>query len=372
MEKVIEKLSEIKNPVSGKTFSEEVRLKSVQEKEGNLEVVYNSTGIGPQEKRQVEDQMIEALQGDWSEDNIIVKPFSENASTPTQGEQKPAPLKVGHEQAAPKKRVPNVGKVVAISSCKGGVGKSTFTSNLAIALKNQGKKVGVIDADIYGPSLPTLFGKKDEKPSASTNNKIKPIEAFGLKFISFGLFVEESEPVIWRGPMLGGVLNQFLFDTDWGELDYLLIDLPPGTGDIQLSMVQNTEVDGAVIISTPQELALLDTKKGMQMFKKVEVPIIGMIENMSYFVPDDSDKKYYIFGEGGVEKAAAELETNFLGDIPIEMALREGSDKGRPYMEEKNHEGRPVWNSYMDVAQKIDKLLGGTEKKGFFGKLFNR
>ena len=175
--------------------------------------------------------------------------------------------------------------------------------------------------------------------------------------------------------MLGGVLNQFLFDVDWtegkGELDYLIIDLPPGTGDMQLSMVQSTEVDGAIVVSTPQEVALLDSKKGLNMFNQVKIPVMGMVENMSYFVPDDNrEKKYYIFGQGGVKKACEELQVPFLAEIPLEIALREGSDNGKPYMNEKSFEGRPVWNAYMDFAKKIDQQFN-PEEKGFFKKLFS-
>jgi ATP-binding protein involved in chromosome partitioning len=216
-----------------------------------------------------------------------------------------------------------------------------------------------------------LLNQRETKPSANDNKKILPIETMGISFISFGLFINEGDPVIWRGPMLGGVLNQFLFDVDWGELDYLLIDLPPGTGDMQLSMIQATDVDGAVVVSTPQDVALLDSKKGLQMFKQVKVPILGMVENMSYFIPDDMpEKKYYIFGNGGVKKACEELGVEFLGEIPMEIALREGSDNGRPYMQERSFEGRPVWKAYVDFAKKLNSGIY-PEEKGFLKKLFS-
>ena len=171
--------------------------------------------------------------------------------------------------------------------------------------------------------------------------------------------------------MLGGVLNQFLFDVEWGELDYLIIDLPPGTGDMQLSMVQATDVDGAIVISTPQDVAVLDSKKGLNMFNQVKIPVLGMVENMSYFVPeDDHSKKYFIFGNGGVKKAATELNVPMLAEIPLEIALREGSDNGKPYMNEKQFEGRPVWNAYMGLAKEINQKFS-PEEKGFFKKLFS-
>jgi ATP-binding protein involved in chromosome partitioning len=176
--------------------------------------------------------------------------------------------------------------------------------------------------------------------------------------------------------MLGGVLNQFLFDVAWSDLDYLILDLPPGTGDMQLSMIQATDVDGVVVVSTPQDVAILDSRKGLNMFNQVKVPVLGMVENMSYFSPDDMPgKKYYIFGEGGVKKAAAELNVNLLAEIPLELALREGSDKGQPYMNEKKYEGRPVWNAYMTLAKNIDQIINGGdnsgEQKGFFKRLFS-
>jgi ATP-binding protein involved in chromosome partitioning len=267
-------------------------------------------------------------------------------------------------------------RVIAVSSNKGGVGKSTVAVNLAFSLKNLGKKVGLLDADIYGPSMPMLLNKREAKPGATSEKKILPIDAYGIPFISFGLFINEKDPVIWRGPMLGGVLNQFLFDVAWTDLDYLIIDLPPGTGDMQLSMVQATEIDGVIVVSTPQDVAILDSRKGLNMFNQVKIPILGMVENMSYFVPDDApQKKYFIFGEGGVKKAAAELNVNLLAEIPLELALREGSDKGQPYMNEKKYEGRPVWNAYMTLAKNIEHSFNDSpkegEQKGFFKRLFS-
>ena len=197
---------------------------------------------------------------------------------------------------------------------KGEWEKSTVAVNLALALTHLGRKVGVLDADIYGPSLPTLLNQSSAQPKSTEDKKIQPIEVYGLEFISFGLFIPESDPVIWRGPMLGGVLNQFLFDVKWSQLDYLILDLPPGTGDVQLSLVQNVEIDGAVIVSTPQKVALLDTKKGLNMFKKVNIPILGMIENMSYFVPeDDRKKKIFYFRQRWSKKVCCRVGGSFFG-----------------------------------------------------------
>lgn len=380
-------MENIVNPATGKTLGSEGRILECKTEQNELFFKYKRDGISPDQKKMIENDIYNKVGAFFKPEQITVLTVSENSSD-VFGGNKPAAapaktvdnsnaqLKAGHGPVgANKKRVPNVKKVLAVSSCKGGVGKSTVSVNLAFALKNLGKKVAILDADIYGPSMPMLLNKRDAKPSANENKKILPVDAYGLPFISFGLFIGEKDPVIWRGPMLGGVLNQFLFDVDWtqgqGELDYLIIDLPPGTGDMQLSMVQTTEVDGAIVVSTPQDVAILDSLKGLNMFNQVKIPVLGLVENMSYFVPDDNQsKKYFIFGEGGVKKAATELELPFLAEIPLEIALREGSDTGKPYMNEKSYEGRPVWKAYMELASKINESLN-PESKGFFKKLFS-
>jgi ATP-binding protein involved in chromosome partitioning len=368
-------LSELINPLTGKNIGDEKRLRQVEVQDGTIFVKYDRQDLNLDQKKQFEAFLYKSLSSSFEEDKIRLMSFSESTtkgetSSPTPSQ---ANLKVGHGTVGQKKRVPGVKKVIAISSCKGGVGKSTVSVNLGLSLLKQGFTVGILDADIYGPSIPMLLGKRDAQPMANESKKIQPIEAYGLKFISFGLFIKESDPVIWRGPMLGGVLNQFLFDVDWGELDVLLIDLPPGTGDMQLSMIQTTEVDGAVIVSTPQSVALLDAKKGLAMFKQVSVPIIGMVENMSYFVPDDdNEKKYYIFGKAGVESACKDLEAQFLGEIPLEIPLREGSDSGVPYMTVEQHEGRPVHRAFLNLASMVSDGVGlKIEKKGIFSRLFS-
>jgi ATP-binding protein involved in chromosome partitioning len=214
---------------------------------------------------------------------------------------------------------------------------------------------------------------------ANSDKKIVPLEAHGIRFMSFGLFVEENDPVIWRGPMLGGVLNQFLFDTDWAGTDYLLIDLPPGTGDVQLSMVQNAHVDGAIIISTPQDVALLDATKGLEMFRKLNLPIVGLIENMSSFVCTKCGEEHFLFGHGGVEQASTRLQIPFLGRVPLELELRLSSDEGRPYMANPAYAGRPVAKAFTDVASNVEAHFTGgpivapaAEKSGLFSKLFGR
>ena len=372
MSEIVDKvIGSVTNPLTGKSLASEGRIVDCSDKEGDLHVTYSREGIDPATKRKIEDAIVLAVGNEYPSKRVWVKTVSQDSKDVYGGKESPAALKTGHGTIGEKKRISGVDKVLCVSSCKGGVGKSTVAVNLALSLKDRGRKVGILDADIYGPSLPTLLNQREAKPKAGENKKIRPISVYDLKFISFGLFISESDPVIWRGPMLGGVLNQFLFDVEWGELDYLIVDLPPGTGDIQLSLVQNTHIDGALVVSTPQRIALLDTKKGLNMFKKVNVPILGMIENMSYFVPeDDRTKKYFIFGKGGVEKTAAELSVKFLGEIPLEIVVQETSDMGNPYMNHKEFEGRPVWKSYRELAQKVDGLFKENATGGFWGKFF--
>jgi len=227
-----------------------------------------------------------------------------------------------------------VKNTVAIASGKGGVGKSTVAVNLAIALAKDGAKVGLIDADVYGPSIPMMLGLK-EKPKIFQDEhgvKIVPIESYGIKVISIGLLVDDNAPVIWRGPMASGAVKQFMSDVDWKELDYLIFDMPPGTGDIQLTLVQTIPLTGAIIVTTPQEISLIDARKALKMFTRVNVPVLGVIENMSYFIAPDTGKKYDLFGTGGGSKLASELNVPFLGGIPIDPRVRIGGDKGIPIM----------------------------------------
>ncbi len=230
--------------------------------------------------------------------------------------------------------LPGVKHIVAVASGKGGVGKSTTAVNLALGLQAMGMRVGIFDADIYGPSQPRLLGLTGEHPSATEDQqKLIPLKAFGLAVMSMGFLVEEDLPIVWRGPMVTQALNQMLFDVAWnrdGDLDVLIIDMPPGTGDVQLTMAQQVPMSGAVIVSTPQDLALIDARKGLNMFRKVDVPVIGIIENMSYFIAPDTGKRYDIFGHGGAEREAQKLGLKFLGGVPLHMDIRELSDAGTP------------------------------------------
>jgi ATP-binding protein involved in chromosome partitioning len=225
--------------------------------------------------------------------------------------------------------VPGIDAIVAVASGKGGVGKSTVAVNLALALKANGLRVGILDADIYGPSLPRLLNLKG-RPEAIGGRTLKPMEAYGVKAMSMGFLVEEETPMIWRGPMVVSALTQMLREVAWGELDVLVVDMPPGTGDAQLTMAQQVPLAGAVIVSTPQDLALIDARKGLNMFRRVDVPPLGIVENMSYFVAPDTGKRYDIFGHGGARAEAQRLSVPFLGEIPLDIRIRETSDEGVP------------------------------------------
>ncbi|MBS7787140.1 Mrp/NBP35 family ATP-binding protein [Flavobacterium sp. CYK-55] len=234
------------------------------------------------------------------------------------------------------KAIPGISNIIAVASGKGGVGKSTVTANLAVTLAKMGFSVGVLDADIYGPSMPIMFDVENEKPLSVTvdgRSKMKPIESYEVKMLSIGFFTAPGQAVIWRGPMAAKALNQMIFDADWGPLDFLLIDLPPGTGDIHLSIMQSLPITGAVVVSTPQAVALADAKKGVSMFlsDSIKVPVLGIIENMAYFTPEElPENKYYIFGKEGARNLAEDLQVPFLGEVPIVQSIREAGDYGRP------------------------------------------
>ena len=247
-----------------------------------------------------------------------------------------APEKAANPNEIKGKAIPGIKNIIAVASGKGGVGKSTVTANLAVTLAKMGFNVGVLDADIYGPSMPIMFDVESEKPISITvdgRSKMKPIESYEVKILSIGFFTAPSQAVIWRGPMASKALNQMIFDADWGELDFMLIDLPPGTGDIHLSIMQSLPITGAVVVSTPQAVALADAKKGVSMFlsESINVPVLGIIENMAYFTPEElPNNKYYIFGKEGAKNLAADLQVPFLGEVPIVQSIREAGDYGRP------------------------------------------
>ena len=252
--------------------------------------------------------------------------------------------------------LPGVKNIIAVASGKGGVGKSTVSANLAVALALTGAKVGLVDADIYGPSVPIMFNVENRRPNVQKvgeKTMILPVENYGVKMLSIGFFADVAQAVVWRGPMASKALKQMFIDALWGELDYLLIDLPPGTGDIHLTLVQSVPVTGAVIVSTPQAVALADVRKGVSMFKlpAVNVPVLGLVENMAYFTPAElPDNKYYIFGKDGVKNLSEELQVPFLGEIPLVQSIREGGDSGKPVVLEENN---PAGEAFRVLAEQV-------------------
>jgi len=263
------------------------------------------------------------------------------------------------------KPLPGIQNIIAVASGKGGVGKSTVTANLAVTLAKMGFKVGLLDADIYGPSMPIMFDVTHEKPLAVNidgKSKMKPVENYGVKLLSIGFFTEPSQAVIWRGPMAAKALNQMIFDAHWGELDFLLIDLPPGTGDIHLSIMQAMPVTGAVVVSTPQEVALADARKGVAMFQQesINVPVLGIIENMAYFTPEElPNNKYYIFGKEGAKNLAEDLNVSFLGEVPLVQSIREAGDIGRPAAMQT---ASPIEASFEEITRNVVQELVSRNK----------
>ena len=264
--------------------------------------------------------------------------------------------KPAHVKSIKGKPISGIDSIIAISSGKGGVGKSTVTANLAVSLAKMGCSVGVLDADIYGPSMPTMFDMEGKRPlsvNVDGKSKMAPIENYGVKVLSIGFFTQANQAVVWRGPMAAKALNQMIFDAAWGELDFLLIDLPPGTGDIHLSIVQSLPLNGVVVVSTPQNVALADAKKGIAMFNQesINVPVLGIIENMAYFTPKElPDNKYYIFGRQGAENLAADYDVPFLGALPLVQSVREAADLGRPAALQQE---TPIQQSITEVTQNM-------------------
>lgn len=267
-----------------------------------------------------------------------------------------APAKEDNPNLIKGKQIPGISNIIAVSSGKGGVGKSTITANLAVSLSNMGFKVGVLDADIYGPSMPIMFDVENAKPISveiEGKSKMQPVLSYGVEILSIGFFTKPDQAVIWRGPMAAKALNQMIFDANWGEIDFMLIDLPPGTGDIHLSIMQSLPITGAVVVSTPQAVALADAKKGVSMFanESINVPVLGIIENMSYFTPEElPNNKYYIFGKEGAKNLAEDLSVPFLGEIPLVQSIREAGDYGRPAAMQT---GSPLETAFEELARNV-------------------
>ena len=266
-----------------------------------------------------------------------------------------------HRRPPETRSIPGVAKIIAVASGKGGVGKSTTACNLALGLAALGLKVGVLDADVFGPSMPRLLGINGKPDLAPDGQKLKPMEKFGLKVMSIGFLVDEGAAVVWRGPMVMSALNQFLREVEWGELDVLVVDMPPGTGDAQLTMAQNVPLSGAVIVSTPQDLSLIDARRGMAMFRQVNVPLLGVVENMSYFICPHCGGRSDIFAHGGARHEAETHGAPFLGEIPLDMTIRETSDGGAPIV--VSAPDSPQAKAYLAVAERVrDGLFAGAAR----------
>ena len=318
-------LETITAPGEGKSLVENENITNVVTF-GN-EVIVDVTISNPtlQAKKKIETEITKVIKTNVSEDIDVKVNVKVVAAAPKEN-----PNQIRG------KEIPNIQNIIAIASGKGGVGKSTITANTAISLAKMGFKVGVLDADVYGPSQHIMFDVEKERPlsvKVDGRSKMKPVENYGVKLLSLGFFTDPNQAVIWRGPMASKALNQLIFDGDWGELDFLLIDLPPGTGDVHLSIVQALPINGSVVVSTPQNIALADAKKGVAMFQQesINVPVLGIIENMAYFTPEElPNNKYYIFGKDGAKNLAENIDTQFLGEIPLVQSIREGGDVGSP------------------------------------------
>ncbi|WP_421824121.1 P-loop NTPase [Flagellimonas oceanensis] len=321
---ILKALEKISAPGEGQNLVESGAVTNVQVFGDEVEVDVTIKNPSLQAKKKTEVEILKCIHREVYEKAKIKVNLKVDA---------PEKPKVNQIKGNP---IPGIQNIIAVASGKGGVGKSTVTANLAVTLAKMGFKVGLLDTDIYGPSMPIMFDVAAEKPlsiNVDGKAKMKPIENYGVKLLSIGFFTQPNQAVIWRGPMAAKALNQMIFDAHWGELDFLLLDLPPGTGDIHLSIMQSLPVTGAVVVSTPQEIALADARKGVAMFQQeaINVPVLGIVENMAYFTPAElPDNKYYIFGENGAKNLSEDLEVPFLGQIPLVQSIREAGDVGRP------------------------------------------
>lgn len=321
---ILKALEKISAPGEGQNLVESGAVTNVQVFGDEVEVDVTIKNPSLQAKKKTEVEILKCIHKEVYEKAKIKVNLKVDA---------PEKPKVNQIKGNP---IPGIQNIIAVASGKGGVGKSTVTANLAVTLAKMGFKVGLLDTDIYGPSMPIMFDVAAEKPlsiNVDGKAKMKPIENYGVKLLSIGFFTQPNQAVIWRGPMAAKALNQMIFDAHWGELDFLLLDLPPGTGDIHLSIMQSLPVTGAVVVSTPQEIALADARKGVAMFQQeaINVPVLGIVENMAYFTPAElPDNKYYIFGENGAKNLSEDLEVPFLGQIPLVQSIREAGDVGRP------------------------------------------
>jgi len=326
---ILDALREIRDPDHGRDIVSLGLVKELRIQDAEVSFTLAFTGQAPATKAQLHSSASKAVSQLPGVSRVSVKMGSAGAAA--RAPQAPGPPGHAHGAApgaAPAEFIPEVKHTIAVSSGKGGVGKSTVAVNLALALKQSGAQVGLVDVDVYGPDVPLMMGAKGRP--GMFDNKIIPVEAHGIKIMSIGLLVAEREALVWRGPMIHSAVQQFLRDVGWGPLDYLVFDMPPGTGDAQLSLSQVVPLSGVIMVTTPQEVALLDVRKALGMFRKLNVPILGIVENMSYFIAPDTGRRYGIFGEGGGARVAEEFGVPLLGQIPLEMETREGGDSGVP------------------------------------------
>lgn len=322
---VLKALESITVPGEGQNMVESGAVRNIQIFGDEVEIDVTIKNPSLQARKKTEVEILKAIHKDVYEKAKIKVNIKVDAPA--------TPPKTNEIKGKP---IPGIKNIIAVASGKGGVGKSTVTANLAVTLAKMGFKVGLLDADIYGPSMPIMFDVAQEKPLAVNidgKSKMKPVENYGVKLLSIGFFTQPNQAVIWRGPMASKALNQMIFDAHWGEIDFMILDLPPGTGDIHLSIMQSMPVTGAVVVSTPQEVALSDARKGVAMFQQdsINVPVLGIVENMAYFTPAElPDNKYYIFGKEGAKYLSEDLEVPFLGEIPLVQSIREAGDVGRP------------------------------------------
>ncbi len=352
---VLEALRTVKDPDRDDDIVSLDMVSGLTVKQGN---VFFSIEVDPRRGPQLEPlrraaaEAVEALPGALSVTAVLTAHREAPQESPpaSAAPQRPAPQTAGQ-----KVLVPGVKAIIAVASGKGGVGKSTTAVNLALALAASGRSVGLLDADIYGPSMPRMVGITG-KPNSPDGKTLDPMQRFGLKVMSIGFMVDEETPMIWRGPMVQSALSQMLRDVNWGELDILVVDMPPGTGDAQLTMAQQVPLAGAVIVSTPQDIALLDARKGLRMFQKVDVPVLGIVENMSYFACPHCGERTDVFGHGGARAEAERLGTPFLGEVPLHLAIRETSDAGSPIV--VSDPASEHAQAYLRIAEQVVAQLG--------------
>ena len=362
-ERILEALRRVRDPEQGKDLVSLGMIAGLTIETGNVGFsveVAAERGAAAEPLRKAAEQAVFALDGVTSVTAVLTAHRSgQGAGRPGAGDGPAANAPAAGHGSAPKGNgADRVGSIIAVASGKGGVGKSTTAANLALALMAEGARTGLLDADIYGPSMPRMMGVRG-KPTTADGKVLDPMVGHGVKLMSMGFLVDEETPMIWRGPMVMSALQQLLQDVDWGPLDVMVVDMPPGTGDAQLTLAQTARLAGAVIVSTPQDIALLDARKGLNMFRKVDVPVLGIVENMSYFQCPHCGERSEIFSHGGARREAERLGVDFLGEIPLDIAIRETSDSGRPIVVAEPD--GPHATAYRDIAGRIlDRLEAGS------------